>query len=294
MEKQKGTFEITIKNTTDARAMPFAIRINALSINIFVMFIWAIFGFGTLAAVKYSDSQHDAELLAASLNQQQNALEVKEQKISLLSTDISLLESDLVFVEAKVGDYKNKIIGLEDENDDLTVKMSYSYQNILDRQISELESRIIVLSGIKFASESINNGVMLLDWFDGGSEAFVKRAPVKVIDVQTGLSFEVERFGGKYHADSQPLTKNDTLIMKIIVGEWTWDRRAIWVKIENVYYAASMNAMPHMVSPNKTNGFNGHFCIHFLGSLVHETGEVCDRHQAMVMEAFLSADILKK
>ncbi len=132
----------------------------------------------------------------------------------------------------------------------------------------------------------VKGSVELLDWFKGGQDLIYKGAKFTVIDVKTGLSFNVRRFGGWYHADSEPLTANDTAIFKKIVGEWTWDRRAIWVKIGSHVVAASMNCMPHLVSPTSSNNFPGHFCIHLYKSKVHENSKECPRHQAAVQSAY--------
>lgn len=290
MKKKQKAYEITIKNTADALAMPFAIKINVLSISIFVLFVLLIFGLGGLAAFKYFESRQDIALLDQSLNQKQSMIEAEAQRISSLSTNISTLESSLNDATSTINGYQNVITGLETENSSLSMRMSSSYQTMLEQQIDQLKARIKNLSGIAFASGSTHNGVMLLDWFNGGRSAFVKHVPVQVVDVETGISFNAERFGGTYHADCQPLTKNDTAFFKSIVGEWTWNRRPIWVKINGTYYAASMNCMPHMVSPDNTNDFPGHFCIHFFHSLVHETDAECPRHQTCVMYAFINAD----
>lgn len=150
-----------------------------------------------------------------------------------------------------------------------------------------------VVESVEYENGDINGRVELIDWFNGGSEIFPRYMEATVIDVETGLSFNVRRFGGTYHADSEPLTAEDTEIMnQIYGGEWSWDRRAIWVRIGERYIAASMNGMPHMTNPTPSNNFPGHFCIHFFHSKVHETGKECPRHQAMVMEAFVSASKL--
>jgi len=146
---------------------------------------------------------------------------------------------------------------------------------------------------VRYRDGSINGRVRLVDWFKSGEKIMPRHTQAVVIDVETGLSFNIRRFGGTFHADSEPLTREDTAIMKEIAGgKWTWDRRAIWVKIGSRYYAASMHSMPHMTSPIKTNGFSGHFCIHFLHSMVHATDRECPKHQEMVMKAFTSAQML--
>ncbi|MDA8233261.1 MAG: LysM peptidoglycan-binding domain-containing protein [Clostridia bacterium] len=115
----------------------------------------------------------------------------------------------------------------------------------------------------------------------------------KVIDVETGKSFMVKRNGGHEHADSDPLTAEDTAVLRELYGgEWSWNRRAIILEVDGRRIAASMNGMPHGRSATKGNGFPGHFCIHFLGSRTHgseytKSGapKVDAAHQAMVHKA---------
>ncbi len=127
--------------------------------------------------------------------------------------------------------------------------------------------------------------VVLLDWFEGGSEWLAKGAKFTVTDVRTGKSFRARRFGGWYHADSEPITSYDTGIMKSLEG-FSWNRRPIWVTYNGKTVAASMHTMPHMANPTPSNGFDGHFCIHLYGSKVHENSKECPRHQACVYEAY--------
>jgi LysM repeat protein len=114
---------------------------------------------------------------------------------------------------------------------------------------------------------------------------------IKVIDIETGKSFQAKRYGGVYHADTEPLTKQDTQTMrKIYGGHWSWSRRAVIIQCHNLYISASMNGMPHGGETIHNNGFRGQFCIHFLGSRVHRSGKVDSTHQLMVEEA-LKADL---
>ncbi len=114
---------------------------------------------------------------------------------------------------------------------------------------------------------------------------FAMYCRAKIIDVKTAKSFEVQRRGGSYHADCQPLTRNDTRIMKEIYGEWSWDRRAVIVVVGGKRIAASMSGMPHGAGLIKDNDFNGHFCVHFWGSKVHASRRVDPEHQNRVLEA---------
>lgn len=133
----------------------------------------------------------------------------------------------------------------------------------------------------------LKGSVVLLDWFKGGAEWLAKGAYFTITDVKTGLSFRARRFGGWYHADSEPASASDTAIMKRIAGgKWSWNRRAIWVTYGGKTVAASMHCMPHMANPTKSNNFDGHFCVHLYHSKVHETSRECPRHQAMVQSAY--------
>ena len=133
----------------------------------------------------------------------------------------------------------------------------------------------------------VKGTVELLNWFKGGSDWLARYSVFTVTDVRTGLSFRARRFGGWYHADSEPLTAADTAIMlRAAGGKWTWNRRPIWITYRGRTVAASMHSMPHMANPTPSNNFDGHFCIHLYKSKVHENSKECPRHQACVMEAY--------
>lgn len=106
-----------------------------------------------------------------------------------------------------------------------------------------------------------------------------------VIDVETGLHFRVQRRAGNKHADVQPLTREDTKIMKKVYnGKWSWKRRAIIVLSHDQMIAASMHGMPHGAGA-LVNGFPGHFCIHFAGSTTHKSGRADVSHEMMILKA---------
>lgn len=136
------------------------------------------------------------------------------------------------------------------------------------------------------------NSVQLKDWFDSDiQEIFAVGSTAKVIDVATGKSFSIKRKGGLYHADCETLSTSDTKTMLAVYGgEWSWDRRAIWVVINGVYYAASMNGMGHGEETVLSNNLEGHFCIHFLNSRTHGTNKVCPLHQACVKAAYAAGN----
>ena len=133
-------------------------------------------------------------------------------------------------------------------------------------------------------------GEVKLSTWDDIAKTFKKGTKALVTDVKSGRQFWVIRFGGWWHADCEPLTAEDTAIMKECYGgKWSWDRHPIWVTVGSVTYAASQHGMPHLVNPVGGNDFDGHFCIHFKDSKVHETGKECPRHQYCVNKAYEKA-----
>ncbi|MED2971129.1 hypothetical protein P4361_02410 [Fictibacillus sp. B-59209] len=107
----------------------------------------------------------------------------------------------------------------------------------------------------------------------------------KVIDLETGFYFSVQRRAGNKHADVQPLTYKDTAVLKHLYnGKWSWRRRAILIPVKGKMLAASMHGMPHGHGALQ-NGFPGHFCIHFAGSTTHKTRNADPSHKMMILKA---------
>ena len=137
----------------------------------------------------------------------------------------------------------------------------------------------------------ITNKIELSSW-NNIKNIITRGTKFKITDIKTGISFTAYRFGGTLHADSEPLTAADTAKLNKIYNNMSysnqarWNRRAVWVTIGSHTYAASIHGMPHMVDVISGNNFPGHFCVHFYGSKVHETGKVCPRHAAMVQYAY--------
>ncbi|MCD9020902.1 hypothetical protein [Cohnella silvisoli] len=122
--------------------------------------------------------------------------------------------------------------------------------------------------------------------WDEARNIITRKSIFSVTDLESGLTFKVQRRAGSAHADVQPLTKEDSKIMKSIYnGRWSWKRKAIVVQSGHGRLAASMNGMPHGGDGIPGNGFSGHFCIHFLGSTTHRSDVPDPVHQMMVYKA---------
>lgn len=107
-----------------------------------------------------------------------------------------------------------------------------------------------------------------------------------VTDIETGLHFRLRRFGGTYHADSEPLTAEDTSVLREIYGgDFSWERRAVVVHLNGNQVAASINGMPHGGESIYNNNFPGHICVHFRGSKTHANEVQDNDHQNMIDKA---------
>ncbi|CAG9621948.1 hypothetical protein [Sutcliffiella rhizosphaerae] len=124
----------------------------------------------------------------------------------------------------------------------------------------------------------------LITWNEA-NKVLPKYSTFRVLDLDTGKTFKVQRRAGSYHADVQPLTHEDTKIMKqIYKGTWSWDRRAIIILSGEEKYAGSMHGMPHGQGALQ-NGFPGHFCIHFQDSITHKSRKMDHAHSIMIKKA---------
>lgn len=134
--------------------------------------------------------------------------------------------------------------------------------------------------------QSTDGKIITKDWFESDIQSiFPRGASATVIDTRTGMSFNVHRKGGTNHADVEPLTADDTAIMKQIRGSWSWDRRPLVIIIDGQMIAASWNGMPHGQEDIGDNNFAGHFCIHFTNSRTHSSNKVDKLHQNAIQEA---------
>jgi len=137
----------------------------------------------------------------------------------------------------------------------------------------------------------ISSSVEMLNWWDEARHVVVTGRAFTVIDVRTGITWQMSSFSNGNHADVEPLTSADTAAMReAFGGRWTWDPRPVLVVINGRTLAASINGMPHGGSTIAGNNFNGHVCLHFQGSRTHNGNRSHERdHQNAIMEAFNTA-----
>lgn len=143
-------------------------------------------------------------------------------------------------------------------------------------------------------------------------EIFGEETEAKIIDVETGITFNVKRVTGGYNtlADVETLTKEDTNnLLEIAGGFWNIKRRAIIVLIGDNKIAASISPFPHSGSEDyaygsiidnrsgstgtginldgiRDNDLIGVIDIYFYNSLTPGANIIDERHQEKVLEAY--------
>lgn len=125
----------------------------------------------------------------------------------------------------------------------------------------------------------------LLDWWTEAQYVWPIGRDARIIDFQTGRSFMARRTVGAFHADVEPLTAEDSRIMREIWGGFSWATRPVIVEVDGRRLAASANGMPHSIQTITNNNFNGHFCIHFQNSTRHKDNRQQADHQQNVRTA---------
>jgi len=133
--------------------------------------------------------------------------------------------------------------------------------------------------------------VQLMEWSKVKKE-IESREIITVYDVKSGKTYKVRQLASGNHCDVEPLTAEDTAIMKEINGgKFTWSPRPVWVTFDGITIACSIHSMPHDVSTIKDNNFNGHVCMHFLGSKTHNGNAAYTQdHQNAVQESWKLAN----
>ncbi len=126
-----------------------------------------------------------------------------------------------------------------------------------------------------------------------------------VIDVETNMAFNILRYGGANHADVVPATEEDHNILCKIIGDTEhkhngncFTYRPTILVVDGRKLACARHSTPHGSSilghktgfvvhepncyPEDTEGEEGHFCIHFVGSTTHGGGNVRADAQAAI------------
>lgn len=149
----------------------------------------------------------------------------------------------------------------------------------------------------------------LLDWFSEAQYVIPINTDFTIVDFETKKSFKARRTVGSGHADCEPLTANDTAIMKEIWGgNFNWNKRSILVISQGRKLAASMSGMLHAGNEGapggewtswrsdnygagtnydyvKGNNAHGHFDLYFYNSIGHKNGVINEGHQSNIRKS---------
>jgi hypothetical protein len=165
-----------------------------------------------------------------------------------------------------------------------TLNEVFNITYILVEPSSDFKEALLNLAAL-YRQEIYKTYGALLVW-DEVDKIFPMYSNATITDIYSGESFNVQRREGSTHVDAQPLTAEDSAIMKEIYGNrWSWDRKGIIVEVGEYRIAASMHGMPHGSGKIDDNNFPGHFCIHFLGSTIHSGGMDIHHHREILKAA---------
>ena len=250
------------------------------------------FGSGTYAAVKAFQKKYNLTADGVAGSETLKKLDSAYKNADSDKDDDSLRKGatgsavkDLQTKLKKLGFYNAYVDGSYGDTTVAAVKAFQKKYNLTadgvagSATLKKIESAVASASSGKITTER-------LDWFNGGKYVIPNGAVFQIKDVSTGLIFSARRQSGGNHMDAEPLTAEDTAILKKINGgTFSWRRRAVLVKYNGHVYAASIYSEPHGTNTILDNNFDGQFCLHFYGSKTHGTDRVDADHQKCVEQA---------
>ena len=250
------------------------------------------FGSGTYAAVKAFQKKYNLTADGVAGSETLKKLDSAYKNADSDKDDDSLRKGatgsavkDLQTKLKKLGFYNAYVDGSYGDTTVAAVKAFQKKYNLTadgvagSATLKKIESVVASASSGKITTER-------LDWFNGGKYVIPNGAVFQIKDVSTGLIFSARRQSGGNHMDAEPLTAEDTAILKKINGgTFSWRRRAVLVKYNGHVYAASIYSEPHGTNTILDNNFDGQFCLHFYGSKTHGTDRVDADHQKCVEQA---------
>lgn len=157
--------------------------------------------------------------------------------------------------------------------------------------------------------EAYNTSTLDWTWFGTVKSKLPNGSTLKILDINSGTTFNAKKTYGSNHADCETFTKGDTATLKSILGgTWTWERRPVVIFYDGYAIPASMAAYPHAGNDSapataytswrsggygggsnldavKNNDMHGVIDIHFLGSKTHGSNRVDANHQNTIKKA---------
>lgn len=146
-------------------------------------------------------------------------------------------------------------------------------------------------NGGSFGNGPSKSQIKLQMWYTEIKPTIKSGQTVLVYEPSSGSSFRLRFYSLGRHADSEPLTAQDTAIMKAAWGgKFSWDEKPVYVLLPSgTWVLASMHCMPHLSGSIKDNDFDGHLCVHFPRTM-EETAKLDPkngvRHQKDIRKAW--------
>lgn len=123
----------------------------------------------------------------------------------------------------------------------------------------------------------------LLEW-EEVKEIFQTGSDAVVTDIDSGQKFAVKRTGGYSHADVEPNSEKDAVVIRSLYdSKMIWKRRAIVIETRGKKIAASLTGAPHGHGLIKNNNFTGKIGIYFSGK--DKAGGANLSHRVMIWKA---------
>lgn len=244
------------------------------------------------------DLHHDQEISDEDENEDEDIPVVEEEPTSF-SLSYGARGEDVKKIQLRLQElgYFNGTIGGNYLTKTETAVKDFQQANGLqiDGECDEVTyNKLFNDEAIKKEVKSVDNSIVepahgiakVMDWWKSDIQKIFSKGTIATFtDVDTGKAWRVRAKNGTNHRDWEPLTAQDTAIFKSIVKKWSWERRAVFVTINGVNYAASINCMPHSSSSIGGNNYPGHSCCHFKNSRTHCSNKVCPKHQAAINKA---------
>ncbi len=119
--------------------------------------------------------------------------------------------------------------------------------------------------GAGYMSGPTVSQIQLLHWYNSVRSGLSGGSTLLIYDPTTHLSWNLRVMSCGRHADCEPASLRDTLIMFRALGQPSWTVHPVYVRLPNGEWTmATMHDRPHLSGSLSDNGFDGHLCVHFL------------------------------
>lgn len=164
-------------------------------------------------------------------------------------------------------------------------EISYDKLFAMDAVRKPLSPGVIPPSGPSLTGSAPTPGEAA-DWSTVVNAAIPVDTTFTITDYNTGKSISVKRTGGTGHADVETVDGAATdVFLECFGGAFTWEKRAVLVKVGDKTYAASLLGHTGGEDTIADNDMAGHACLYFSGSASDVLGFADKEHARNVLVA---------